>query len=254
MALALLLLGEPGSEVTFISSIEVHAAEDLDWSRPLEAEVQVADPAMVYEVLYGNPRPDSAEGPLRVTLSSPFNFEEPPDEAMKRPSFVVDYNELSVQDLLRTLRTLHGGQPSIEQLVSFSFDAISKKISTRGWDVASVVARDGAGDCTEHAVLLTALARASGYAARVGIGVVILRFEDTTAGFGHAWSEIHDGSRWQIADATKIDEQATALYVRSAPLKNEGPGYRMALFNSLVQRIEISNTPISGPATKRPTQ
>jgi hypothetical protein len=72
----------------------------------------------------------------------------------------------------------------------------------RSFDIASTVARRREGDCTEHAVLLTALARLHGHAARVVLGLVLVRIEgQPPRAFGHAWVERHDGKAWRPADA-----------------------------------------------------
>jgi hypothetical protein len=65
---------------------------------------------------------------------------------------------------------------------------------------AADVAQSGQGDCTEHAVLLAALARASGIPARVAIGLV---YVDAYQGFGyHMWTEMHINDQWVAYDAT----------------------------------------------------
>ena len=62
---------------------------------------------------------------------------------------------------------------------------------------ALVALRNRAGDCSEHAALFAALARAAGLPARTAWGLVLnedaLRF--------HVWSEFHAGGRWVPLDA-----------------------------------------------------
>ena len=79
-------------------------------------------------------------------------------------------------------------------------EAIPDKSMGRAWDTASRVASHGAGDCTEHAVLLAALARSFEIPARVVVGTVILEHEGEWQAYRHAWTEIFDGARWQLAD------------------------------------------------------
>ncbi len=56
------------------------------------------------------------------------------------------------------------------------------------------------GDCTEHAVLLAALARARGIPARAAVGLVYL---PKLRGFAfHMWTEVHVAGRWLPLDAT----------------------------------------------------
>ncbi len=114
---------------------------------------------------------------------------------------------------------------------------ISHKTNLRGYDIASKVAKTGSGNCTEHAFLLIALARAKGYPARVVVGILVFAVDQNAQSFGHAWSEIHDGQAWQRYDATLPDNRNPGEWLRYLPLMplvNEVPGYTMGL-------IEISS-------------
>lgn len=85
-----------------------------------------------------------------------------------------------------------------------------EKTSVLSLPTALEVLRTKQGDCNEHTVLFTALARAAGVPARIAIGLV---YSDDLGGFGyHAWPEVHVG-HWipmeptlgqTIADATHI--------------------------------------------------
>lgn len=66
---------------------------------------------------------------------------------------------------------------------------------------ASEVVRSRAGDCTEHAVLLTALLRARRLPARVAVGLVY--WDRHSAFAGHAWTEVWVEGRWVPLDATQ---------------------------------------------------
>jgi len=67
------------------------------------------------------------------------------------------------------------------------------------------------GDCTEHTVLYTALARAAGIPTRQVAGLV---WSETLQGFGyHAWPEVFVG-RWIWVDPTFGQEVADATHVR----------------------------------------
>ena len=59
-------------------------------------------------------------------------------------------------------------------------------------DDALTVLENKAGDCTEHTLLFTTLARAAGIPARQVGGVVYVGGDKPSFGW-HAWSEIHDG-------------------------------------------------------------
>jgi hypothetical protein len=75
------------------------------------------------------------------------------------------------------------------------------KNTGQGFATAADVARNFEGDCTEHAVLLTALCRACNIPARVAIGLV---YSPSDQGFAfHMWNEAWIRDRWIPLDATR---------------------------------------------------
>jgi hypothetical protein len=64
---------------------------------------------------------------------------------------------------------------------------------------------------------------------------------------GHAWAEIHDGGRWQIADAAALNIPAPLRYLPLAALTDEGPGFDGAAWQLLtpldVKSIVLSAAP-----------
>jgi transglutaminase-like putative cysteine protease len=70
-------------------------------------------------------------------------------------------------------------------------------------DRASEVLTLGKGDCTEHALLFTALARAAGVPTRQVHGLVFASYEDgVPAMYWHAWVEVKAGDEWIALDPT----------------------------------------------------
>jgi transglutaminase-like putative cysteine protease len=98
------------------------------------------------------------------------------------------------------------------------------------------VASERSGDCTEHAVLVAALARSIELPARIVLGAVILGSDDRWQAFGHAWTEIFDGKRWQLADAALVSEPGLLRYLPQGTLADEGPGYMLGLVEVLQHR------------------
>lgn len=172
-----------------------------------------------------------------------------PDTQHQSNSFVIDFEEAPVQKLGADLRSRHERRPAIDEIVTYVYEHIGNKSYSRGFDLASQVAESGEGDCTEHAVLLAALARSNGYFARVIIGVLLLDDTTKTLAFGHAWTEIHDGSAWQIEDATMPAADAGLGNVRYLPisvLADEGPGYGFSMLYG-VQAMPSKITGLGNP-------
>jgi len=81
-------------------------------------------------------------------------------------------------------------------------------------DRASEVLSAGAGDCTEHALLFTALARAAGIPARPVYGLVYTRYGDGGDGlYWHAWAEVRSGAEWIALDPTFDQPVADATHL-----------------------------------------
>ena len=79
-------------------------------------------------------------------------------------------------------------------------DWIERKDYATAFASADEVARTRTGDCTEHAVLLTALCRAQGIPARSLYGLV---YAPSEQGFAfHMWNEVWVDDRWISLDAT----------------------------------------------------
>ena len=78
-----------------------------------------------------------------------------------------------------------------------------------GFESALTALRRGEGDCTEHAVLLAALARSRGIPARIATGLI---FESQAAAF-HAWTELYLVDRWVAFDATRPQGGISARYL-----------------------------------------
>jgi transglutaminase-like putative cysteine protease len=157
------------------------------------------------------------------------------------PSFVIDFEEPALGALRSQLRPDATSSESLKRLVDA---AIPDKSMARGWDLASQVATSGSGDCTEHAVLLTALARAAGRPARVALGLLLVQQRGSVHALGHAWSELWDEGRWHPVDATPVPRQVDAIaYLPTAILLDEGPGYALELTRGMqttwVQRVLV---------------
>jgi transglutaminase-like putative cysteine protease len=90
------------------------------------------------------------------------------------------------------------------------------------------------GDCTEHAVLFVALARALGIPARVAVGIAYWPPGD---GFGwHAWAEVWAGGRWTSVDPTWNQPIADVTHVK---LADGGPA-EQARIVMLLGRLKIN--------------
>ena len=173
---------------------------------------------------------------VRIRSQPRPTFRDPPGAQQLQSTWVVDYDEAAIRHLVQQLAARYGATPTPAELERFVFEHVHNKSYSRSFDLASRVAATGEGDCTEHAVLLAALARATGHAARVVVGNLILERDDGLFAFGHAWTEIHDGEAWQIHDGTlpeDVPAYRQARYIPLGRLTDEGPAYFLSLVTAM---------------------
>jgi transglutaminase-like putative cysteine protease len=234
-----------------------------------EDMVQIA-PLHVIPTQNSSAQPIPPDAPLRVRLSGPHlealasalgvrlvsgqdSFEyvigayPQLQAAVKRtwlePTFVVDYDEPAMQPLRQELAA-RGARISRSQLVQYVAGLVEAS-DDRDWDLASMVATRRKGDCSEHAVLTAALARALGTPARVVIGVALVSQGQEHGAFGHAWTEMLEDGQWRVADAALHDAASTVRYLPIGLMEDEGMGYAMELMR--VVQLWVDRVVILGP-------
>lgn len=122
-------------------------------------------------------------------------------------------------------------QPAVQKLLQWTYTTLAKE-PTVGIPTALEALNSKRGDCNEHAVLFSALARAAGVPSRVAAGVVYM----DGAFYYHAWSEVWLG-QWIAVDPVLNQFPADATHVKFI---QGGPEEHMALLKIIGQiRIEI---------------
>ena len=135
-----------------------------------------------------------------------------------------------------------------EAMRQFVNQHVSEKALDLGFASASEVARDGRGDCTEHAVLLAAMLRADGIPSRVVSGLIYAtRFAGESDVFAfHMWTQAliasDSGARWVNLDATLpggVSFDATHIAVATSALSDERSGDALLPVAELLGRLSI---------------
>ncbi len=133
---------------------------------------------------------------------------DPPSDAERTPNnFIQSDDSLVVAFADRAAGEEKDPWRMAVALEQFVHKVVKHKDFTQGFASAAEVARSLEGDCTEHAVLLAAMARAKGIPARVAIGLVYLAprkldgSSDPTF-FYHMWTEVFVDGRWVPIDGT----------------------------------------------------
>ncbi len=140
-------------------------------------------------------------GPGTLPARADLVAEPAPGPEYLASSSLVQCDDAAVKELAANVTSgTPGSAERATALAAAVHGAIAKKNFTQALASAAEVARRREGDCTEHSVLLAAMARASGIPARVAVGLVYVNGLD---GFGfHMWTEVYVDSHWLPLDAT----------------------------------------------------
>lgn len=231
---AALLLGALTAEAQVSEEAVLHAVPlettvrgEVDWkARQLEGVLDEPKAALPAFLSRRGVRVDATGRWKLDNLVAP----PPKDKPVARhrnASWVIDFDQASFAPAWKTAVDELGPKPTAAALTAFAGRYLSRKSYDRGLDLASQVATRREGDCTEHAVFLTALLRKAGIPARAMIGLVLVAFPDRVRSYGHMWVEAFVEGRWQVFDAAL--GTAPAAWLPAGELSDEGPGYALGL-------------------------
>ena len=119
-------------------------------------------------------------------------------------SVYLDTDDLLIQKLAKKGKgKAKTSQEIANKLTKFVFRYMTNKNYEVGFATASEVARNKAGDCTEHSILLAALGRALGIPTRVVTGLVYAdEFEDQKDVLVyHMWTQFYIDDQWLNLDS-----------------------------------------------------
>jgi transglutaminase-like putative cysteine protease len=127
--------------------------------------------------------------------------ETPPSEPDRAPNNLVQSDDRLIVELANSVMPRETDAWKIAcALEALVHQTVQEKSLSQAFASAAEVARTREGDCTEHAVLLAAMCRARGIAARGAFGLV---YYAPKKGFAyHMWTEAWIGERWVPLDAT----------------------------------------------------
>lgn len=195
-------------------------------SRAIVYRVQLknADPAAVFEACPTQRLKaiDLRTAQLTVTALSARGLKEtaqkqqddPPTKDDLTANGFIESDDARVQSLAKEVGATEDPVELAIALERLVHDRIKQKNFSQTLATAAQVAERLEGDCTEHAVLLAALARARGIPARVAVGLV---YVPSAAGFGfHMWNELWLRGQWVGFDATLADGGIGADHLKLA--------------------------------------
>ena len=170
-----------------VQPIDQHTAEVVvaaaDWQQVLKAA--------------GNTAPSATVGPAPPAEPG----SEPATDADLQPGRLIASDHPEIARLAREAAPVEAATAEValalERFVHRSIQQVNYKTVLGS---AADVVQKMEGDCTEHAVLLAAMARARGIPSRVAVGLV---YVPNLKGFAfHMWTQVHVAGRWMPLDAT----------------------------------------------------
>lgn len=175
-----------------------------------------------------------AEVELRVVA------DQPPKKAPKLPikdpklsRFLgaTQYEALKDERISSTSKEIVEGKKdaweAARAINTFVYSHITKKSLAQAFSTAIEALEAKEGDCTEHAVLFSALAKAAGIPTRLVTGVVYVGGEDGIFGY-HEWVEVWMGDRWIAMDPTFGEDLASVTHIKFSQGTSDPDGLRDA--------------------------
>jgi transglutaminase-like putative cysteine protease len=163
-------------------------------------------------VLVVTARRPAAADPAKDTPLEKARAGASPEDLAATPQ--VNFDAPGIKELAHELAGHSRGTYEAARKLSQAVHDRLQKVYGASHDRASDVLATGEGDCTEHTVLLVALARALGIPAREVHGLVYARYGDgLDALYWHAWAEIRSAGEWIPLDPTFGQPVADATHV-----------------------------------------
>ncbi|MBW1722073.1 MAG: lasso peptide biosynthesis protein [Deltaproteobacteria bacterium] len=169
--------------------------------------------------------------PLRPSYRTPYRNGRQDMKAFLKPEFNIESDD---EEIIRQAREIAGDSDNplvvARRMVAWVYRHLEKR-PVLSFPSAKEVLRTREGDCNEHAVLLTALLRASGIPSRIVVGLVYARGKF----YYHAWTEAYLGD-WITMDATLDQMPADVTHIKLF----EGNLEQQARITGLIGELEIS--------------
>lgn len=191
-------------------------------------------------------------------VNFPYIGDDPALQLALTSNDYIQSDDAKVIDLAKT--AVGGTQDAATaagRIEAFVDGYINIKDLSVGYASAAEVAQNRQGDCSEHAVLATAMCRAVGIPARVVCGVVYAdSFLSKQSIFGgHMWTEVYIGDRWYGLDATRSEQRIGPGHI-ALVYGNGEPTDFFGLVNTLgcfkIDKITINERVQASETTDKP--
>lgn len=170
----------------------------------------------------------------------------PVKDPSKKPFLVATpYESLDDPALIEASARAVGDATTVwvatQRLVRFVHDHIENKSLSQAFTSASEALESREGDCTEHAVLFSALAKIAGIPTRLVTGLVYIGGPKNQFGY-HEWAEVWTGSAWHPVDPTFGQSTADPTHIKFTTGQSDPAGLREAgiAAGSLIGNLKLT--------------
>jgi len=166
------------------------------------------------------------------------------DEAVVAYLKSTPYEDLEDPALKKAAERAVAGEEDVMgaagRLVRLVYEHIREKSLSRAFTSATEAWESRVGDCTEHAVLFSALAKIAGIPTRLVTGLVYVGGARNQFGY-HEWAEIWTGSGWHPVDPTFNQIAADPTHIKFAVGQSDPTSLREAgvVAASLIGDLEL---------------
>ncbi len=181
------------------------------------------------------------DGLLSITLESLADYRlrddvpGPADTAYLAPTASVQSTAPAIKKLAEKLCAgKNDGLAKVKEIADYVYSHLEKR-PILGIPDALTVLKTGKGDCNEHSVLFTAIARAAGIPTRMVAGVLFFK----GAFYYHAWNEVRIAAKWLSVDATTDQLPADLGHIKFV----EGGIKEQMRIGALLGRLSIEPLP-----------
>ena len=146
---------------------------------------------------------------------------KPLNASFTRSNALIQSDDARVIELARrAVGNINDPWQKAAQIEKWVKQNLTEKNFKTAFAPAAEVARNLAGDCTEHSVLAAAMCRAVGVPARIAVGLVYVQ---DLGGFGyHMWNEVYVNRRWVAFDATFDQSEVDAVHIKLSDSSLDG--------------------------------
>lgn len=168
-----------------------------------------------------------------VNAKAPKKAQTRPIKDPKVKAFLKEtpYEPIQDERLVAVVERVVGGErdawAAARAINRFVHDHIKKKTLARAFATASEALETREGDCTEHSVLFSALAKIAGIPTRLATGLVYVGGASPVFGY-HEWVEVYVGGDWIAMDPTFGQDLADPTHLKFAVGQSDAEGLREA--------------------------